>query len=155
MWRNRVACICIVASSGGHLMQLLQIAEAWSKYPAFYVTTSEVAMNSLRQRGRTYVIKEAARQHFLRTLICIIQCVYILPREKPRVIISTGSGSGCIMCLIGKIFGAKIVWIDSVANIRRLSFSGRIIRYFADLCFTQWPNVAAKYKKVKYVGRII
>jgi hypothetical protein len=59
------------------------------------------------------------------------------------------------MCFWGKLFGAKVIWLDSVANTEKLSMSGRMIRYFADLVLSQWPDVAAKYPNVEYAGEVI
>ncbi len=61
---------------------------------------------------------------------------------------------GCLTCFIAKIIGAKIVWIDSVTNVERLSLSGRLVRGIANLFLVQWPNLERNYKKVEYVGAI-
>ena len=153
--KDRTIHICVVASSGGHLTQLLQIREAWSEFPACYASTSQISLNSLELKGRAYLIEEASRKRVLKTLITLLQCCWIIFRERPNVVISSGSGSGCLMCIIGKLSGAKIVWLDSIANAACLSLSGRIIRPFADLCLSQWPEVAKKYKGVEYLGTVI
>jgi hypothetical protein len=59
------------------------------------------------------------------------------------------------MCCLGKIVGAKVVWIDSITNVDKLSLSGRIVRYIADLFLVQWPELAERYKNVEFVGEII
>jgi hypothetical protein len=59
------------------------------------------------------------------------------------------------MCVLGKMSGAKVVWIDSITNTERLSLSGRLVRPFADLLLTQWQELAEKYPRVEYAGQII
>jgi hypothetical protein len=49
----------------------------------------------------------------------------------------------------------KVVWIDSIANVERLSLSGRIVRPFADLFLVQWPELAERYKGVRHDGAVI
>ena len=51
--------------------------------------------------------------------------------------------------------GAKVVWIDSITNVERISLSGRMVRYVADLFLVQWPELAGRYKKVEYVGALV
>jgi len=48
-----------------------------------------------------------------------------------------------------------VIWVDSIANAEKLSMSGRMIRPFADVILSQWPDVAAKYPKVEYAGELI
>ncbi len=69
--------------------------------------------------------------------------------------LSTGAALGFLVCFWGKLFGAKIIWLDSIANTRKLSMSGRMIRPFADLVLSQWADVADKYPNVEYVGEAI
>ena len=59
------------------------------------------------------------------------------------------------MCFLGKLFGAKVIWIDSITNVERISLSGRMVRYIADLFLVQWPDLANQYKSVEYVGEVI
>jgi UDP-N-acetylglucosamine:LPS N-acetylglucosamine transferase len=76
-------------------------------------------------------------------------------KEKISVVISTGAAAGCIMCFLGKLFGAKIVWIDSITNVGRISLSGRLVRHIADLFLVQWPELAEKYSNVEYAGTLV
>ena len=79
----------------------------------------------------------------------------IIKSERPSVVISTGAAPGILSCFWGKLLGAKVVWLDSIANTEKLSMSGRMVRPFADLVLTQWPDVAEKYKNVECVGAVI
>ncbi len=147
--------ICLAASAGGHLSQLLKLAESWQKYEVFYVSTLESVTQKLQKLGRFYITGECNREHpYLATLV-FKNCIKIILKERPDVIISTGAAPPCILCLIGKLFGAKIVWVDSIANVERLSFSGRIIRPFADLILTQWTDLAGKYPNVICEGAVV
>jgi len=147
--------VCLVASAGGHLTQLLKLAQSWAGYDAVYVTTSEAVAGELQKRGPVYIVGESNRRQPLRTAKVFGQCVKILAKERPDVIISTGAAAGCLMCLLGKLRGAKVLWVDSIANVRRISMSGRIIRPFADVFLTQWPELASNDNKIRYVGELI
>ena len=147
--------ICLAASAGGHISQLLKLAEAWKGYETFYITTTDVVRNKLGSCEKVYVVGESNRQHLWKVLKVIYKCTNIILRERPNVVISTGAAAGCIVCFLGKLIGAKIIWIDSITNVTKMSLSGRMVRYISDLFISQWPNFAKKYKNVEYVGTII
>jgi len=147
--------ICVVASSGGHLSQLLKLADSWAGYGTFCITTTDIVRAKLEKYGKTYVVGECNRQHPFKLAVVLIRCLSAVLREKPKVVISTGAATGCITCFLGKIIGAKVIWIDSITNVNKLSFSGRLVRHIADLLLVQWPELADQYEKAEYVGTVI
>jgi len=147
--------ICLVASAGGHLTQLLKLSDSWNGYDTFCVTTTEVARKKLEQYGKVYVIGECNRNHPIRVVKVLFRCIRIVLQERPDVLISTGAAPGCMVCFLGKITGAKVIWIDSITNIERISLSGRMVRYIANLFLVQWPELAQRQKGIEYVGTLI
>ncbi len=147
--------ICLVASAGGHLNQLLELAESWEGYDIFFITTSKVVKKQLGANGKVYVTGECNRRHPMRVLKVLLLSIIIIIRERPRVVMSTGAACGCIACFLGKLIGAKIVWLDSITNIGKLSLSGRMVGHIANLFLVQWPELAERYKDVEYAGAVI
>ncbi len=147
--------ICLAASSGGHLSQLRKIVTAWSGRPVFWVTTVDIVNRSLGDGSRVYAVGECNREHLLRLVGVLFRCIYIVLKEKPDVVISTGAAPGCLMCLLARLRGARIVWLDSITNVERISLSGRLTRPFADLFLVQWPDLVERYPGVEYVGAVI
>ncbi len=147
--------VCLAASAGGHLTQLLKVAHGCTGYDVFAVTTSDVVRNRLQEYGRVYVVGECNREHPLRAACVLLRSIAILLRERPDVVLSTGAAPGCMACFLGKLMGAKVVWADSITNVKRLSLSGRLIRPFADLFLVQWPDLVERYPGVEYVGAVI
>lgn len=145
----------IVASAGGHLVQLLRLKKSWDGYDVFYVSTVEVVKDKLSQLARVYIVGECNRQHPLQTLKVFWRCLGVVMRERPNVVISTGAAPGFLMCFLGRLSGAKIIWIDSMANVKRLSMSGRMIRPFCHLFLTQWQELQDTTKKIEYAGSVI
>lgn len=155
MVERRKIKICVVASAGGHLSQLLELADSWRSYDTFCVATSEVVREKLCKYGRVYIVGECNRQHPLAVIKVLLECIRIVFREKPEVVISTGAAAGCIECFLSKLVGAKIIWIDSITNVEKLSLSGQMVRFIADLFLVQWPELVQKYKHVQYAGAVI
>ncbi len=147
--------ICLAASAGGHASQLLTLVESWNGYDAFCVTTTEVVREKLAKFGPVYVVGECNRQYPWRVVKVLLRCIGIVFKERPDVVMSTGAAAGCILCILGKMRGAKVIWIDSITNVERISLSGRMVRHVADLFLVQWPDLVNRYKKVKFVGSLI
>jgi len=147
--------ICLVASAGGHLTQLLRLADCWQGRKVFFITTSNVVRSELLKYGSVYVVGECNRQQAWRVFKVLFRCIGIIFRERPDIVISAGAAVGCMTCYIGKLFGARIVWIDSITNVERISLSGRMVKWVADLFLVQWPELADEKRSIQYLGAVI
>ena len=149
--------LCLAASSGGHLSQLQMLEKAWENRDFFFAVTGFTAAKQLQKKYGVivYSVPESNRKRPLRLLAVLAECLKIILRERPDVVISTGAAHGCLLALFGKMLRAKVVWVDSVANVERISLSGRIVRHFADLFLVQWRDVAKRYHGVVYCGELI
>lgn len=155
MEKRRKLKIGLVSSAGGHTSQLLKLASAWRGHKTFFVTTTGVVREQLREFGTVYVVGESNRQRPGLVLLVLLRCIRIVLKERPDVVISTGAAAGCMLCLVGKLAGARVIWIDSITNVDRISLSGTIVRRVADLFLVQWPELAIRYSRVEYVGAVI
>jgi UDP-N-acetylglucosamine:LPS N-acetylglucosamine transferase len=145
--RGRIRILAI-ASGGGHWTQLLRLAPAWRSLDVAYAST-KVGGAIGREIGfpnaaRSYMLPDANRSRKLGLLWQFSHVVILVLRERPDVIITTGASVGFFALVVGKIFGARTVWIDSVANAEELSMSGKRAGRFADLWLTQWPGLACE-----------
>ncbi|OHB60645.1 MAG: hypothetical protein A2Y12_02900 [Planctomycetes bacterium GWF2_42_9] len=147
--------ICLAASAGGHLTQLLKLAKTWDEYDPFFITTCEAVKNKLEQYGNVYITAESNREHPLKVLKVLFYCLRIILKERPDVVISTGAAIGCVACILGKLIGAKVIWIDSITNVEKLSLSGRLVRPISNLFLAQWQQFAKQYPNVFFEGTII
>ena len=150
--------ICVGASAGGHMNQLLRLLDHsgnWPFQPSIYVTTQPELAGKLQKKGKTYVIGECNRYHPLAALMIFFRSFSIIGKDKPDVIITTGSMPLAMLCLVAKLSGKKVIWIDSIANTERFSVSGRLMYHFADVFLTQWPSLAEKHPRAEFVGAIL
>jgi UDP-N-acetylglucosamine:LPS N-acetylglucosamine transferase len=134
---------------------MLRLSDSWQGYEIFYITTAAVVKEQLQKLGRVYVVGECNRRNLWRTVRVSLSCLKIIFLERPDVVISTGAAAGCISCFLGKLIGAKVIWVDSITNIERLSVSGRMVKFIADLFFVQWPELTAKYRGVQFAGTVV
>ncbi|MFN3685265.1 glucuronosyltransferase [Salinarimonas sp.] len=145
------ARVVAVASKGGHWEQMLALREVFDGVEAIYVTTDESARAGVN--GVVEIVGDCSRSDVLSVLRCAWQSLELFLRYRPRTVVSTGAAPGLIMLFWARLFGARTIWIDSVANVEKLSMSGRIASYFVHHCFTQWPHVATS--RVRFVGSVL
>jgi hypothetical protein len=148
--------LCVGASAGGHTSELLELLAhaTWWPRPAVAVTTLEILRPRFEQLGPTTVIGECDRRHPLASIAVFLRAWRFVHRERPDVIVTTGSLPLAMVCAVVKVYRGKVVWIDSVAQMDGLSLSGNLVRRFADRCYAQWPDVAARYEHVTYAGEV-
>lgn len=75
-------------------------------------------------------------------------------KYRPKYIVTTGAHTAGPMCCLGKIFGSKIIYIETFANVHTKTVTGRLIYYFADLFIVQWESMLKVYPKATYGGWI-
>lgn len=143
--------VLAVASGGGHMIQLLRLMPSLEQRNLYFVTTIKGAV----ENKKLFIVKDASRNNIVGLLYLLMQIVYIVLRVRPNYIITTGAAPGYLALRVGKIFGAKTMWIDSIANSEELSLSGQMALKTADVCLTQWPELVSKYKGLQYKGAVI
>lgn len=138
--RTRVLAI---ASGGGHWVQLLRLRPAFEGCDVTFVTVSDVYRADVGEGGRFCVVNDATRWNKFGLLKMAMKIAWIVGRHRPDVVITTGAAPGYFAIRIGRLIGARTMWLDSVANVERLSLSGERIGAHADLWLTQWPHLAS------------
>ena len=146
--------ILAVASGGGHWVQLGRLSPLLEQYDTYYVTTLKGATPPVRD-ARLSIVREASRQDKLGLVWLTAQLVTLLVKFRPNVIISTGAAPGYLALRLGKLTGARTIWLDSIANVEELSLSGEMARGCADLWLTQWPHLTSKYPGLRCEGAVL
>lgn len=131
------------ASGGGHWIQLLRLRRAFEGYEVAYVSKFADYAASL-DGARLHVVPDASRRNPLMFGAILLRAIAIVWRERPRAIVTTGAMPMLAFVLIGRLTGARTLWVDSIANAERLSTSGRVARRIAHRTISQWPDVAAR-----------
>lgn len=144
--------ILAVASEGGHWIQLLRLQSAFREAEVVFVSTHK-AYSSNKSNHKFYSVIDANRWNKLKLIKMANQVRVIIKKEKPDYVISTGAAPGLAAIFWGKMSGSKTIWIDSIANVERISMSGRLIKPFTNLHLTQWPHLANG--KTLYKGTVI
>ena len=101
-----------------------------------------------------YVLNDCTRWDRAGMMRTAAQVLRLLLRERPDVVVSTGALPGFFAVVLGRMLGAKTIWLDSLANVEELSMSGQKVARWADLWLTQWPTLA-KPEGPEYAGSVL
>lgn len=145
--------VLAVASAGGHWQQLMEIRPAFAGHTVQYVTTLDGLPAQFEAHPAT-IVRDCNRDAPLAVLVCLAQLVICVLRTRPHVVISTGALPGVIALALGRLVGARTIWVDSVANAETMSMSGKLARRFAHLWLSQWEHVATQ-AGATYLGRVL
>jgi len=155
MGRNEIK-ICFAASTGGHYEQLLMLKPLMDQYDSF-VITEETTYNTEVKGKKMYYMKMVNRKEasFLpRMLVNVFRSLKIYLQEKPDVVICTGVLAMIPICLIAKMAGKKLIYIESFAKVTSPTLTGKLLYRFADQFYVQWPQMREIYPNAIYVGGI-
>lgn len=148
--------ICFAASSGGHYEQLLMLKPLMEKYDSFIL--AEKTLYGAEVKGeKTYYLKQVNRKEasFLPRMIYNgFKSLSIYRKEKPDLVICTGVLAMIPMCLLAKLFGKKLIYIESFAKVTSPTLSGKLLYKFADRFYVQWESMLKIYPKAIYLGGI-
>ncbi|MFV0274644.1 MAG: PssD/Cps14F family polysaccharide biosynthesis glycosyltransferase [Bacilli bacterium] len=149
--------VIFISSTGGHLTELMQLKPLFNEYKSYIITENTKVNKDLKQKFKKidYLVygtrKNLIKYFFIFFWNCALSFKYFL-RFKPDYIVTTGAHTCVPMCFIAKLFRKKVIYIETFANSKTKSLSGKIIYPIADLFLVQWESMLKLYPKSKYVG---
>lgn len=151
--------VLLVCSTGGHLLQLLAVQEAWRDLPRLWVTfdksdarallRSERVVHAFGPTNRTFGVTAAAN-----TLRNLALAWSLIGRTRPSVIVTTGAGVAVPFAWVGRLRGARVVYVESFTRIDAPSLSCRLIAPVAARIYGQWPEFSAAVRRARYAGNV-
>ena len=156
--------LLVILGEGGHSTELLNLVDLLGdSYDYHYIVSNKdnLSLERIKHTGSTYKICRPRGKNtpklkaILRTLWAGIQSLWVLLRVRPDAILSTGPALAVPASIVGKILGARIIFIETGSRIKTVSLTGRIMYRWADLFFVQWPQLQESLPKAIYAGRLI
>ncbi len=150
--------VMFISSEGGHLDELRQLE--FNKYDYSLVTEKTETTKFLKDkygkklRYLLYGTRRTPVRYFFILLINFFISLYLFILIRPKVIVTTGTHTAVPMCYIGKIFGTKIIWIETYANRTSKTLAGKMVYKIADTFIVQWEEMKELYPKAVYFGTI-
>lgn len=146
--------ICLVGSSGGHLTHLYMLKDFWEKKDRFWVTFNKEDANSILKEEIKYYCYYPTNRNIKNLIRNTFLAIRILKKEKPDVIISSGAAVAVPFFYIGKLFGAKLVYIEVFDRIDKSTMTGKMVYPITDRFIVQWEEMKQVYPKAINLGSI-
>lgn len=146
--------ICFVGSSGGHLAHLYMLKPFWDKKERFWVTFDKEDARNILTGEKMYPAYYPSNRSIKALAINTFRAIKILAKERPNLIISTGAAPAIPFFWIGKIMGAKTIYIEVFDRIDKGTISGKLCYPVTDVFIVQWEEMKKVYKKAINLGSI-
>lgn len=142
--------LCLVSSSGGHWEQLKKLKPLIDKYGGFYVTEKTPFV----EKGPYLMIQTDLKDRLMpfKMLVNAVHTLMIWARERPDVIITTGTMVAYPFYLLTVLLRKKFVYIETFGRSNEPTVAGKLMQKHADLFFVQWESQKKFYDNAIYVG---
>lgn len=146
--------ICLVGSSGGHLTHLCMLKPLWENNERFWVTFDKIDANSRLKDEKLYHCYFPTNRNLWNLIRNTFLAIKVLHKEKPDILISTGAAVAVPFFYLGKLRGAKTVYIEIFDRIDKPTLTGRLVRPVTDKFIVQWEEMEKVYKNSINLGSI-
>lgn len=126
----------------------------WEHKERFWVTFDKEDARSLLEGERVYPCYYPTNRNIKNLLRNTVVAWKVLRKEKPDLIISSGAAVSVPFFYLGKLFGAKLIYIEVFDRIDKPTLSGRLVYPIVDKFIVQWEEQKQVYKKAINLGSI-
>ena len=145
--------MCIVCSAGGHLSEALaSISEVNAD---IYIVTKQDEHVADRLKDYDVCYVNDPHTNLWGFVVNGFRSLSLFIMHRPKIVLSTGSGIALATCMLGKLFGSKIIYIESGSRVVEPSKTGRFMYRYADIFYVQWEPMLKHYPNALCVGRLI
>lgn len=148
------ADLLLVCSTGGHLIQLVALRDAWERFTRAWVTFDKSDARSLLENERVYFAHGPTNRSIKNLLRNLLVAWRVVRDVRPRVLITTGAGIAVPFAWVARLRGARVVYVESMARIEGPSLSYRLIAPVAEQRYVQWPELAQALPSTRFVGNV-
>ena len=146
--------VCLVGSSGGHLTHLYMLKDFWKDKDRFWVTFDKEDARSILKNEKVISCYYPTNRNIKNLIKNTFLAIKILLKEKPDLIISSGAAVAVPFFYIGKILGAKLIYIEVFDRIDKPTVTGKLVYPIADKFIVQWEEQKKVYPKAINLGSI-
>lgn len=148
------ADLLLVCSTGGHLLQLVALREAWEPFTRVWVTFDKSDARSLLADERVVFAHGPTNRSIKNLLRNLWVARRVLAQVRPKVLVTTGAGVAVPFAWLARLRGTRVVYVESLARVERPSLSYRLIAPIASRRYVQWPQLAEVVADARFVGNV-
>ncbi|MTW30876.1 PssD/Cps14F family polysaccharide biosynthesis glycosyltransferase, partial [Streptococcus pneumoniae] len=126
----------------------------WNDKERFWVTFDKEDTRSILGNETFYPCHYPTNRNLKNLIKNTVLAFNILRKERPDVIISSGAAVAVPFFYLGKLFGAKTVYIEVFDRIDAPTLTGKIVYPVTDKFIVQWEEMKKVYPKAINLGGI-
>jgi UDP-N-acetylglucosamine:LPS N-acetylglucosamine transferase len=146
--------VLLVASNGGHLLQLLQLSDLWPRERRHWITFKKSDAVSLLAGEQVTWAHHPTNRNIPNLIRNFTLALSMLRSRNVEAVVSTGAGVAVPFAIVGRLLGVNVVYIESMARITSPSLTGRLVYPFADTFIVQWPGLQRFFKGARCYGTV-
>jgi len=147
--------VLVVCSPGGHRFDAVAISGAWADRSRAWVSLDKPDVRSLLARERLYVAHGPTSRNIPNLLRNLALAWRVIAETRPRALVTTGAGVGVPFAWVGRICGARVIYVECAGRVDRPSMSARLIAPTACRVYAQWPELAEAWRGARYAGNVL
>ena len=163
----------VVLGSGGHTAELLRLIADFDfdRYgPLTLVTAAtdttsrakaerelpQAALSTARWAAipRAREVGQSFGSSVPSTLRALFACVHLIWTAAPELVLVNGPGTCVPVAVLARLSGSRVIFVESWCRVESLSLTGRIMYWVAHRFVVHWPELARRYPRAEYLGRI-
>ena len=151
--------VVFISSTGGHLNELLQLKPLMMEYDSYIITEKTKSNISLKDKfDKVYYLVYGTKKnlftYFFKFSFNILKSFILFLKIRPKAVVTTGTHTAIPMCYIAKLFGCKVIYIETFANSKSKTVAGKLVYPIADTFIVQWESMLELYPKAILGGWI-
>lgn len=146
--------VCLVSSSGGHLTHMYMLKPFWQDKKRFWVTFDKEDARSLLKGETMYPCYYPSNRSLKALVINTVRAFKVLKKERPDLIISSGAACAVPFFYVGKLFGAKLIYIEVFDRIDSSTLTGKLVYPITDRFIVEWEEMKKVYPRAINLGSI-
>jgi beta-1,4-N-acetylglucosaminyltransferase len=145
--------LLLISSSGGHFAAMQRLSPFWLRHTRTWVTFHSPSTEQHLVQETVYWAYGPTNRHFGNLLRNLWLAVWILPKERPDIVLTTGAGVAVPFLWLAKLLGSRGIFVESLTRVTELSLSARLVLPCAEV-YVQWSELQTRYPKTKYIGAL-
>ncbi len=150
---NKIKKVIVLGAGGGHLTEALMAVDGVPMDRT--VATFCLSHTKESLKGEKVFCLVDPHGSLLKYVLNLFQSLILLLKVRPSYVINTGGGMTIATSLLGKLFGAKLIYVESGARVNTPSKTGKLLYKYSDLFIVQWKPLLEYYPKAIYGGLLL
>jgi UDP-N-acetylglucosamine:LPS N-acetylglucosamine transferase len=144
-----------VASTGGHLAQLLALRPWWEQHDRTWVTFDKPDARSTLAGENVVFAHHPTTRHLGNLARNTVLARQTVSRCRPDVILSTGAGVALPFFVLARARGIPTVYLEVYDRVDSTTLTGRLCHRFSSAFCVQWPEQVPLYVGAELVGSVL